>query len=163
MVVQKVWKRGRGHSGPFLSFQAKQADWLQYVLLLSLLPLAEVLLLSAHYPFQISRHLPWMPWMHGFAPLNLCSTLHPQKEAQNCILFFITEEFDTTTLSLCFKMNTHYWLATRTRSTWFKVSEGWEKIICRWHGDLFSLFGRAWEKICQVVQRQRLPPVFSTW
>ena len=51
-------KRGQGQSGPFLSFQAKQADWLQYVLLLSLLPLAEVLLLSAHYPFQISRHLP---------------------------------------------------------------------------------------------------------
>ena len=46
-------KRGQGQSGPFLSFQAKQADWLQYVLLLSLPPLAELLLLSAHCPFQI--------------------------------------------------------------------------------------------------------------
>ena len=34
-------KRGRGQSGPFLSLQAKQAVWLQYVLLLSLPPLAE--------------------------------------------------------------------------------------------------------------------------
>ena len=41
--------------------------------------------------------------MHGSAPLYLFSTLHPQKEAQNCILFFITEEFDTTALSLCSK------------------------------------------------------------
>ena len=36
-------KRGRGQSGPFLSLQAKQAVWLQYVLVLSLPPLAEVL------------------------------------------------------------------------------------------------------------------------
>ena len=60
IVIRKVLngrpkgvKRGRGQSGPFLSFQAKQADWLQYVLLLSLPPLAELLLLIAHCPFQI--------------------------------------------------------------------------------------------------------------
>ena len=46
-------KRGRGQSGPFLSLQAKQAVRLQYVLLLSLPPLAEGLLLSAIYPFQM--------------------------------------------------------------------------------------------------------------
>ena len=41
MVDQKVWKEGGVSLAFFLSFQAKQAVWLQYMLLVSLPPLAE--------------------------------------------------------------------------------------------------------------------------
>ena len=68
-------KRGRGQSGPFLSLQAKQAVRLQYVLLLSLPPLAELLLLSAHCPFQI-----FPPFAMNALNAWICTTkphLHP--------------------------------------------------------------------------------------
>ena len=73
---------------------------LQYVLLLSLPPLAEVLLSSAHSPFQIFP--PFAMWYPECMDLNHL-TSDPSHRKRLKIISYITEEFYTATLSLCSK------------------------------------------------------------